>query len=137
MIEQLVLRTAAEEKLFHYGTVDVEKIASRVYKIKKIVEKPKAGEAPSNLAIIGRYIITPEVFDYLEKVPPNQKNEIILADALAAMIQDGKLVYGHEIDGRWLECGDIPRWLQSTFYFALKHPEYGGALNKYLKEIIK
>ncbi|MBI2042398.1 MAG: UTP--glucose-1-phosphate uridylyltransferase [Candidatus Nealsonbacteria bacterium] len=133
----LALNRLSEDKLPHYGTVDVEKIASRVYKIKKIVEKPKAGEAPSDLAIVGRYIITPEVFEYLKKVEPNQKNEIILADALSAMILDGKMVYGHEIEGRWLECGDILRWLQSTFYFSLKHPEYGNVLRKYLKEIIK
>ncbi len=132
----LALNKLPEEKLAHYGTVDVEKIASRVYKIKKIVEKPKIGEAPSNLAVIGRYLITPEVFDYLKKVTPNQKGEIILADALSAMILDGKMVYGYEIDGRWLECGDILRWLQSVFYFSLKHSEYGNHLRKYLKEIM-
>ena len=131
----LALNKLPEEKLAHYGTVDVEKIASRVYKIKKIVEKPKSGQAPSNLAVIGRYLITPEVFDYLKKTTPNQKGEIILADALSAMILNGKMVYGYEIDGRWLECGDILRWLQSVFYFSFKHPEYGNHLKRYLKEI--
>lgn len=133
----LALYKMPEEKLPHYGTVAVEKISSRVYKIKKIVEKPKMGEAPSNLAIIGRYIITPEVFEYIKKLKPNQKGEIILADALSAMIIDGKMIYGHEIDGHWMECGDILRWLHSMFYFALKHPEYGSILKKYIKEIVK
>lgn len=133
----LALTKVSADKLPYYGIVDAERISSRVNKIKKIVEKPKEGQAPSNFAIIGRYIIMPEVFDYLKKVTPNQKGEIILADALSAMILDGKMVYGYEINGRWLECGDISRWLQSMFYLSLKHPQYGAMLKKYLNEIIK
>ena len=124
-----------EEKVSHYGIVGVEKIANRLFKIKKIIEKPTNKEAPSDLAIVGRYILTPEVFDYLKKAKPTKRGEIILADVFNnQMLQQGKIIYGCEIDGTWLECGDKERWLKSNFYFSLKHPKYGPELKKYLKE---
>ena len=132
----VALKKLSKEKLPAYGVAAVEKIASRVYKIKKIVEKPSIDSVSSDLAVAGRYIITPEVFDYLGKLSPNQKGEIILADALEQMIKDGKMVYGKAIEGEWLECGDKLRWLHSHLYFTLKHPKYGPELKKYLKEII-
>lgn len=131
----VALKKLPKERISHYGVADVEKIASRVYKIKNIVEKPSQENAPSDLAVIGRYIITPEVFDYLKRQEPNQKGEIILADTFESMIKDGKMIYGHEIEGQWLECGDIYRWLESTLYFSLKHPKYGEDLKKYLKQL--
>ena len=103
-------------------------------KIKKIVEKPKSGQAPSNLAVIGRYLITPEVFDYLKKARPNKKGEIILAEALSQMLRDGTVVYGYEVEGKWLECGDKIGWLRSNLYLSLKHPEFGKTMAAFLKE---
>jgi len=88
----LALKKLPAEKLSHYGVADVEKIASRVFKIKEIVEKPSFGQAPSDLAVIGRYIITPEVFDYIKKQTPNKKGELILAEAFNLMIKEGKIV---------------------------------------------
>lgn len=132
----VALKKLPKEKLPAYGVAAVEKIASRVYKIKKIVEKPSIDSVSSDLAVAGRYIITPEVFDYLGKLSPNQRGEIILADALEQMIKDGKMVYGKAIEGEWLECGDKLHWLHSHLYFTLKHPKYGPELKKYLKEMI-
>ena len=111
-----------------------EKISSRLYKIKGIVEKPPAESAPSDLAVMGRYIFTEEVFDYLKKTVPNEKGEIILASAIGDMIKDGRIIYGYEIEGEWLECGDKLRWLKSHLYFSLKHPQFGPEIKKYLKE---
>ncbi len=125
-----------KEKISHYGSVAVEKIASRLYKIKKIVEKPALKEAPSDLAIVGRYILTPEVFDYLGKAKPGKKGEIYLAEVLNdQMLKEGKVIYGYELEGNWLECGDKLRWLKSNLYLSLKHPKYGSELRDYLKEI--
>ena len=132
----VALKKIPKEKVPHYGIVSTEKIASRLYKIKKIVEKPSPESAPSDLALAGRYVITPETFQYLRKLPPNQKGEIILADALERMFRDGKIVYGIEIEGEWLECGDKLRWLHSFFYFSLRHPQYGDCLKKYFKKHI-
>lgn len=125
-----------KEKIPAYGVVGVEKIANRLYKIKKIIEKPSLKEAPSDLAIVGRYILTPEVFDYLKKAKPTKKGEIILAEVINnEMLKDGKVIYGYELEGNWLECGDRLRWLKSNLYFSLKHPKFGPELKNYLKEI--
>lgn len=124
-----------EEKLPLYGIVGIEKIANRHYKIKKIIEKPAPGTAPSNLAIVGKYILTPEVFDYLKKAKPNEKGEIILAEVFDKMLKDGKIIYGYEFEGKWLECGNKMGWLKTSLYLSLKHPQYGQELKKFLKEI--
>lgn len=131
------LYTVPKEKIPHYGVVGVEKIAHRLYKIKKIVEKPTLDQAPSDLAIVGRYILTPEVFEYLKKAKPNKNNELYLAEVLNnQMLKDGKVIYGYELEGNWLECGDKARWLKSHLYLSLKHPKYGPELKNYLKELI-
>ena len=127
------LKKVPKERLPFYGVVGVEKIASRLYKIKEITEKPDVPEAPSDLAIVGRYVLPPEIFNYLEKTSPNKKGEIILAEALKLMLKDGKIVYGYEFEGEWLECGNIEEWMKSNMYLSLKHPQYGPILKQYLK----
>ncbi len=124
-----------KHKIPLYGIVEVEKIANRVYKIKKIVEKPSIDKAPSDLAIVGRYIHTPEVFDYLKKIKIGNKHEIIIADVLNEMLANGKTIYGYEIQGEWCSCGDKLGWVKSNIHFSLKHPEFGPELKKYLKTI--
>lgn len=121
------------EKLYLYGIVAVEKIANRLFKIKKIIEKPSPEEAPSDLAIVGKYILTPEVFEYLKKTTPDKTGEIRLAGAFDKMIKDGKMVYGYEFEGKWLECGNKLDWLKSNIYLSLKHPQFGPELRKFLK----
>jgi len=126
-----------KERLPFYGIVEVEKIANRFYKIKKIVEKPSSEEAPSDLAIVGKYILTPEVFSYLKKVKTGKRGEIILADALDKMLKDGKIVYGYEFEGQWLECGNKLGWLQSFFHLSLKHQEFGPQLRNFMKQFLR
>ena len=123
-----------KEKLSSYGVVQPEKIASRLHKIKSIVEKPPIDTAPSNLAIVGRSIITPEVFDYLKKARPNKKGEISLTQTFGEMVKDGKIVYGYECEGKWWECGDKEGWLQAFVYFAAHHPQFGTQVRKLIKE---
>ncbi|MCX6791147.1 MAG: UTP--glucose-1-phosphate uridylyltransferase [Candidatus Gribaldobacteria bacterium] len=129
------LKRVAPEKVSSYGCVKVEKIANRLYKIKEIVEKPALNEAPSDLAICGRYIFTPDIFHYLDKVIPNKKGEVILADALRGMLEDGKIIYGYDIEGDWLECGKTVDWLKSNIQVCLDHPEYGPALKEWVKNL--
>ncbi|MEA3295934.1 MAG: UTP--glucose-1-phosphate uridylyltransferase [Patescibacteria group bacterium] len=124
-----------KNKIPLYGIVEVEKIANRVYKIKKIIEKPSIDKAPSDLAIVGRYIHTPEVFDYLKKTKIGNKHEIIVADVLNEMLKQGKTIYGYEIQGEWRGCGDKLGWIKANTHFSLKHPEFGSELKKYLKTI--
>ncbi len=129
------LKKMPREKLSAYGVPAVEKIASRLYKIKKLIEKPEISKAPSDLVVVGKYILTPEVFDYLKKAAPSKRGEIILAEVFDKMLMDGKIIYGYEIKGEWLECGDKEKWLKSFLYLSLKNPKYGPELKNYLKQI--
>jgi len=129
------LKKIEKEKVSSYGVVMAEKIATRIYKIKDIVEKPPIEEAPSDLVITGRYVFSPDIFNYLTKTPPNKKGEIILAEALKLMIKDGKIVYGYELEGKWLECGRPEEWLKNNLYLCLRDPEYGPMLREFLKKL--
>jgi len=131
----VALSRIPKERISSYGVVGVEKISNRLFKIKKIVEKPDKDKAPSDLAIVGRYILTPEVFSYLEKDKPSKNKEIILAEALSKMLDDGKVIYGYEIEGKWLECGTKSSWLESFLYLSLKNEKYGPKLKEILNEI--
>lgn len=129
------LRRLSKDKIPAYGSVAVEKISNNLYKIKKIIEKPQPNEIMSDLVIMGRHILTPDVFSYLKKAKPGRKGEIILAEVLSKMLDDGKQIYGYELSGEWLECGDKLKWMKSFLYLALKDPRYGEQLRQYLKAI--
>lgn len=124
-----------KEKLPWYGIAKVEKAGERLYKIKEIVEKPEVNEAPSDLAVVGKYVIDGQVFDFLEKTPSKAKNEIRLAGAFNEMIKQGLTIYGYEFEGKWLECGNKLAYLKTNLYLSLKHPQFGKELKKFLKEI--
>lgn len=128
----IALYRLPKEKLPSYGVVRVEKIANRIYKIKGIVEKPEPDKAPSDFAIVGKYVLTPEVFSYLKKADFNEKKEMILADVFQTMIRDGKTIYGLELEGEWLECGNVSSYLESNFKLSLNHQEYGPKIKKHL-----
>ena len=132
----LALCRLPKERISSYGVVGVEKIAHRLYKIKKIVEKPNPEEAPSDLAIVGKYILTPEVFAFLKKSNPDKSGEIKLAGVFDRMLKDGKIIYGYEFEGRWLECGNKLDWLKSNLYLSLKHPQFGSEIREFLKKIL-
>jgi len=129
----LALYRLPKEKISSYGTGEVEKIANRLFKIKTIIEKPLPEKAPSDLAVVGKYILTPEIFDYLKKTSLDNQKEIILAEAMNKMLKDGKVIYGYEFEGKWLECGTKKDWLRSHFYLSLKDPKYGQELKEILK----
>ena len=131
----LGLKRLPREKIPAYGSVQVEKISSNLYKIKKIIEKPQLNEIMSDLVILGRHILTPEVFEYLKKAKPSKKGEIILAEVLSKMLDEGKAIYGYELSGEWLECGDKLKWMKSFFYLTLKDSIYKEQLKDYLKTI--
>lgn len=131
----VALKEMPKDKIPPYGNVAVEKIANGIFKIKKFIEKPKPEEIQSDLVVVGKYILTPEVFEYLKKAKPSEKGEIILAEVLERMLEDGKTIYGCELKGEWLECGDKLKWAKSFFYTALKDPRYKDELKNYLKTI--
>jgi len=118
-----------------YGMVGVKKVGNRTYRIAKIIEKPQVLESPSNLAIVGKSIITDEVFNYLKKVKFSERGEIGLTETFAEMVKAGSEVYGYEFEGKWLECGNKLAYLKSNLYLSLKHHQFGKELRKYLKTI--
>lgn len=131
----LGLKKLPREKIPAYGSVAVEKIANNLYKIKKIIEKPEPSQITSDLVIVGKHVLTPDVFAYLKKAKPSSKGEIILAEVFDKMLSEGKTIYGYELKGEWLECGDKLKWLKSFFYMALKDSRFGADLRQYLKTI--
>lgn len=131
----LALYRVPKESFKFYGMVKAQKVAPRIYKILKIVEKPsKIKESPSDLAIVGKCVLTPEVFNWLKKFPKNLKGELITTEVLAKAIESGEVVYGCEFEGKWLECGNKLAYLKSNLYLSLKHPEFGKELKKYFAD---
>lgn len=114
-----------------YGIVEIENLKN--YKrIINIVEKPKPEEAPSNLAVVGRYILTPRIFDLLTNLPRGAGNEIQLTDGIARLL-DHEFVLAHAFEGTRYDCGSKIGYLEATLAYGLKHPETGGAFRDLLK----
>ncbi len=116
----VALCPVSKEKSSSYGMVRVEKIGKMLYEIKGIEEKPSPQDSPSNLAVVGKYVLTPEIFPYLEK-PILAKGEIRIAGALSQMIESGEKILGLQLEGKWLECGDKKSYLQSDVYLSSKN----------------
>ncbi len=117
-----------------YGIIKAEPIADGVYKIYDMVEKPGIEDAPSNLAIIGRYILTPEIIGLLEKTEPGRGKEIQLTDALRELVKM-RPVYGYKFKGKRYDAGDKLGFLQATVEIALKNKELGESFRNYLKTL--
>jgi len=119
-----------------YGIVDGHKIDSTVSRVNQLVEKPQTEEAPSNIAILGRYIITPEIFNILENTPPGANGEIQLTDALNQLSRT-EAVYAYEFSGRRYDVGDKLGFLEATVEYALRRDELRGPFLEYLNNITK
>ena len=127
----LGVQTVAPENVDKYGIVDGIHIEDRVYKVKRLVEKPAIEESPSNVAILGRYIITPQIFEILENTKPGKGNEIQLTDALETLIRN-EAMYAYDFEGRRYDVGDKLGFLQATVEFALKREELREDFIEYL-----
>jgi UTP--glucose-1-phosphate uridylyltransferase len=127
----LGVQTVANENVSKYGIVDGIHIEDKVYKVKDLVEKPSAEESPSNVAILGRYIITPEIFNILENTKPGKGGEIQLTDALKTLISK-EAMYAYNFEGKRYDVGDKLGFLQATIEFALKKDELRGEFIDYL-----
>ncbi len=119
-----------------YGAVKFGKHEGRVYEIEDIVEKPAAGFAPSNVAVLGRYVFTPEIFDAAEKIKP-VRGEYLIADAMRALLERGRRIYGYRIDGRRFDIGNKAGYMKTVVHFGLRHPEIGKEFGEYLRELAK
>jgi UTP--glucose-1-phosphate uridylyltransferase len=133
----LALMEVPVENISAYGVVDAEPVAHngsrhQLFRIRNMVEKPKPADAPSNLAIIGRYVLTPEIFGSIEAVQPGSGGEIQLTDGLRHLLRN-RPVYGLKFDGTRYDAGDKLGFLQATVEFALKRYDLGGPFREYLQ----
>ncbi|QEK21804.1 UTP--glucose-1-phosphate uridylyltransferase GalU [Peptacetobacter hiranonis] len=132
----LGVQKVAKEDTNKYGIIDAKFIEDRVYKVKDLVEKPDSDKAPSNIAILGRYIITPEIFDILSDLPPGKGDEIQLTDALKELSKK-EAMYAYDFEGRRYDVGDKLGFLEATVDFALKRDELKDGFIDYLRDVCK
>lgn len=135
----LALMEVPPEQISAYGVVDAEMISdngreNRLYRIRNMVEKPKPADAPSNLAIIGRYVLTPEIFGCVESIEPGSGGEIQLTDALKYMLRN-RPIYGLKFEGTRYDAGDKLGFLKATVEFALNRHDLGQQFRDYLKTL--
>jgi len=117
-----------------YGIIDAQAVEEDIVKINDMVEKPSPEEAPSNLAIIGRYILTPKIFEYLEKKETGAGGEIQLTDAMKTLLKE-QPIYGYKFEGQRFDCGDKAGFQMANLAFALERPDMKKKLMEFIKKL--
>jgi UTP--glucose-1-phosphate uridylyltransferase len=135
----LAVMEVPRDSISSYGVVDAEPVShngsrDRLFRIRDMVEKPRAEDAPSNLAIIGRYVLTPEIFDSLAEVQPGTGGELQLTDALKHLLRN-RAIYAYRFEGTRYDAGDKLGFLQATVEFALRRRDLGAQFREYLKTL--
>jgi UTP--glucose-1-phosphate uridylyltransferase len=129
----LGVMNVARQDTSQYGIVDAKRVDKNVSKLSGIVEKPKPEDAPSTLSVVGRYILTPRVFDQLEKIQAGAGKEIQLTDGIASLLKH-ESVFAYEFDGTRYDCGSKLGYLKATMALGMKHAEVGKAFSEHLAE---
>lgn len=130
------VQTVPKDEVYKYGIVNSLHIEDRVYKVKDLVEKPSIDEAPSNIAILGRYIITPKIFNILDNTLPGKDGEIQLTDALKTLISQ-EAIYAYNFEGKRYDVGDKLGFLEATVEFALRKDELKKPFMEYLINLVE
>jgi len=131
----IALLAVPEDRTENYGVISGPRIGDRLYHVEKLVEKPARGTAPSNLSVLGRYVLPQSIFDILERTAPGKGGEIQLTDALDALAREGHL-YGLETEGNLYDAGDRLGFIEATVAFALKRPELAKELRPVLQRLL-
>jgi len=132
----LGVQEVPQDKVCNYGIVKPEFVKENLWRAVDFVEKPSIAEAPSRLAVLGRYILQPEIFAILENTPPGQGGEIQLTDAIRALALEKQSVYAYNFEGRRYDVGDKQGYLEATVEFALKRPELRDPFLQYLLKTV-
>ncbi len=132
----IAVEEVPQDKVDRYGIVGGNKISDKLEEVTQLIEKPAVGSAPSNHAIAGRYILTPEVFKAIEQTEPGKNNEIQLTDALRILLSR-QSIYSLATEGKRYDIGNKMDYLKTTVEFALRRPEYAAPFLEFLKEIVK
>ncbi len=130
----VAVQQVAREETRQYGIVKTQPSSGRVSRVAGIVEKPRPEEAPSTLAVVGRYVLTPGIFACLESVQPGAGGEIQLTDAIARLL-DSEQVLAYEFEGKRYDCGSKLGYLQATVEYTLRHPELEAVFREYLRNL--
>jgi UTP--glucose-1-phosphate uridylyltransferase len=131
----LAVQRLPREELSHYGVIEPKQLEERVYQVLGIVEKPPASEAPSDLATVGRYVLTPAIFPILERLPPGAGGEIQLTDGIALMLGE-EPVFACRYEGERFDVGRPLGFLKASLSMALARPDLGPALRRYLRDLL-
>lgn len=126
----------AKESISRYGVIDPEPMSDRLYRIKKIIEKPSVDQAPSNLAVTGRVVVPPKIFSILKQTQPGKGGEIQLTDALATLMVENS-GYAYHYEGTFFDCGNKLEYLKAVFNYAMKREDLQKGLQTYLKSSLK
>jgi UTP--glucose-1-phosphate uridylyltransferase len=132
----IALQEVPIEEISRYGCVSPEHLGDQLVRILDLVEKPEAADAPSNLAVIGRYVFTPEIFEKLDQVKPGVGGEIQLTDAVALLLAD-QAVYGYVVEQGRYDTGTVIDYLKTTVELALERADLKGELGRFLVEMVK
>lgn len=132
----IAVEEVPKEKVSRYGIIGGAKISDTIWEVSEMVEKPEIEKSPSNLAIAGRYILTPEIFKAIEQTPPGKNGEIQLTDAMKIMLRR-ESIYCNIIEGKRYDIGNKLDYLKTTVEFALNRKEFARSFRQFLKEIVE
>jgi UTP--glucose-1-phosphate uridylyltransferase len=132
----LALERVPIEETKSYGIVKGREISDRLFEIEDMIEKPDPSSAPSDLAIIGRYVLTPKIFEYLSKTPPGAKGEIQLTDAIKGLLEEER-VYGYIFEGKRYDAGDKFGFIKATIELSLKREDIGDKVKSFIKSLVE
>lgn len=131
----LAVQQVPHEEIVHYGAIDAESVADRVYQVKHIIEKPPLDKAPSDLGTVGRYVCTAEIWPLLERTPPTKGGEMFLTDTLAMAMEEGQSLYACEYEGVRFDTGRPTGLLKASIYVALQRPDAREDIRDYLRTL--
>jgi len=131
----IAIKRVSSRDTIKYGIIEPKRVSGRIHQVLGLTEKPEPQEAPSNLGVVGRYILMPQIFDILEVTPPGKNQEIQLTDALQLLLKQ-QAIYACEFEGVWYDTGTPLGWLKATVAFALKQPDIGQELREYLRQLL-
>ncbi len=132
----LGVQEVPHQEVSRYGIVSARRMGAGLHRVSDLVEKPAPADAPSNLAVIGRYVLPPEIFPILRKTPPGKNGEIQLTDALRQLVRQAPM-FAHEVQGQRHDAGDKLGFLIATVEFALKNPSLGPSFGDYLQQRLR
>jgi UTP--glucose-1-phosphate uridylyltransferase len=131
----VAVETVPQDKVYRYGIIGGNKISDTLWEVHEMIEKPEVDKSPTNLAFAGRYILTPEIFNSLDKTPAGKNNEIQLTDAMAILLQR-ESIYAHVMKGIRYDIGNKMDYLKTIVRYGIKRKEFAEEFKKYLKEIV-